>query len=227
MEVLGVLGMVVVLWLIIAASGAFPLLLLWFADFRYITDPHETISRAIGVAGKEWLAAEGFQSEGAICPLGVRMALFRHRDNHTAIAVYFVAERVVTDIVTAFPNDVEITTTNATDGVVAPFSPGSVMQCLPSLTLEDRWQKHLEGVQLLRQYLRVAEQPMGTLSETVWHATRRQIRHTWTHPWLILTFPYRYFVLKLRYRDVTVATQLDRGWINTGALSDIVHGGIP
>jgi len=226
-EVLGILGVVVALWLLISAAGAFPLLLLWFADFRYVADPLDTISQAIDATGKEWLAAVRFEPEGAIWPLGVRMALFRHRDNHTAMAVYFVAGRVVTDIATAFPNDVEITTTSTGDGVVAPFAPGSVMQCLPSLGLEDRWQKHLEGVQRLRQHLNAAEQPMGSLSESMGHSQRRQIRHVFTHPWLILTFPYRYFVLRLRYRNVTVTTQLDRGWINTRALSDLVHGCYP
>ncbi len=222
MEILGVLGVVVALWLVIAAAGAFPLLLLWFADFRYVAESHDTISRAINATGNEWLSVVGFEPEGVICPMGIKVTLFRHRDSHTAIAVYFFAGKVVTDIVTAFSNDVEITTSTTVDGVVAPFAPGSVMQCLPSLGLEDCWQKHLEGVQLLREHLNFAEQPMGSLSEYMGHSQRRQIRHTFTHPWLILTFPYRYFVLRLRYRDVTVATQLERGWIDTHALSDLV-----
>jgi len=192
-----------------------------------VADPEDTISRAIDAIGNEWLAVVGLEPEGAICPLGIRTALFRHRDNRTGIAVYFVANKVVTDIVTVFPNDVKVTTSSTGDAVVAPFAPGSVVQCLPSLGLEGRWEKHLDGVQRLREYLGAVEQPIGPLSEEMRRAVRRQIRHTFTHPWLILTVPYRYFVLRWRYRDVTVATQLDRGWIDTRALSDLVQSSIP
>lgn len=226
-EILGVLGVVIALWLLIAASGALPFLPLWFADFGYVADPEDTIFRAIDATGKGWLAEAGFEPEGAIRPLGIRTALFCHRDNHTAIAVYFAGNNVVTDMVTVFPNDVKITTTSSSDAMAAPFAPGSVVQCLPSLDPEGRWQKHVEGVQRLREHLGAVEQPISPVSERMRHSVRRQIRHTFTHPWLILTIPYRYFVLRWRYRDVTVATQLDRGWIDIQALSALVHGFVP
>ncbi len=38
-----------------------------------------------------------------------------------------------------------------------------------------------------------------------------------------MAIPYRYFVLRMRYRNLTVATQLERGWIDTGALFDLVR----
>ena len=223
MEVVNILGVVAALWLVIAVAGDFPLVLLWFADFDDVENPRAIMSRAIKAIGKEWLIANKFKPEGAVRPLGVRMALFRHRSDHTAFAVYFVAGKTIADFTTTFPNEVGITTTSTIDGIAAPLSPDSVMQCLPSLELEERWQKHKEAVRLLREDLNITEQPMDSLAEELAHSQRRQIRHIFTHPWLILTFPYRYFVSRLRYRNLTVATQLDRGWINTHTLSDLVR----
>ena len=211
-------------WVIIAASGAFPLLLLWFADYRYISNDKRYVSRAITVLRKNWLEEVGFDPEGVIRPLGIPMVLFRQRDGHAAIAVYFISDNIVTDIVTNFSDDVEVTTSNAADGVTAPLSPGCVMQCLPSYEADELWPEHLEAVALLREQLGADEQPMETIAEAVEYAQRRQIRNVLVHPWLILTIPYRCFVLKRRYRDVTVAEQFERGWINTRALSDLLNG---
>ena len=223
MGTLTLLGVVVAFWLVIAASGALPLLILRFADFRYVDEPQEIISRAINATGQDWIGAMGFDPEGAICPMGVKIALCRHRENHAAGAVYFVAGNAITDFVTAFPNNVGVTTSSTIDGPTAPLPPGSVMQCLPSLSLEDRWHAHLESVQLLRDHLTATEVSMGSVAEEMDHYVRRQVRHMFTRPWLVLTLPYRYFVTRFRYRNVTVATQLERGWINTRALSELVH----
>jgi len=179
MEIVNVLGVVAALWLMIAAAGAFPLVLLWFADFNDVENPRPIVSRAIKAIGKEWLIEAQFKPEGAVSPLGVQMALFRHRSNHTAFAVYFIAGKTVTDFVTAFPN-VGVTTTSTIDGIAAPLPPGSVMQCLPSLELEERWQKHKEAVRLLQEELNTAGQPMDLLSEELAHSQRRQIRHIFT-----------------------------------------------
>ncbi len=220
MEFIVVLGAVAAIWLLIAASGAFPLVLLWFADFDYVDDPRTTLSRAIRAMGKQWLIDNRFKPGGAVRPLGIRMALFRHQGGHTALAVYFLQGKTITDFVTYFSNGVAMTTSNTQDGIVAPLSPGSVMQCLPSMSFEECRLNHIEAVQLLQGQLNTTKEPMGELDDEMERASRRQIRHIFTRPWLILAFPYRYFVLRVRYRDLTVATQLERGWINIQSLSD-------
>jgi hypothetical protein len=85
------------------------------------------------------------------------------------------------------------------------------------------WQKHVEAVLLIRAQLNATEVPIGPLDEAGAASELGRIRYLFSHPWLILTIPYRYFILKWQYRGVTIATQLDRGWINLQALRDRIR----
>lgn len=214
-------------WLLITASGSFPILLLWYSKVEYQEDPRPAVSRAIKTLGKEWLIEAGFEPAGAVAPLGIRMALFLHRSGHTAMAVYFMGGKVITDMYTVFPNRVRLNTANSIDGVAAPPTPRSIVQCLPSHGLARRWQMHVEAAKLLRDELKSNGEPIGDLAEDMRDSTDRHARFLFTRPWVLLTIPYRYFVTRARYRDVTIAEQLDKQWIDAQALSELVHSPTP
>lgn len=217
---LTIIGVLLALWLLIAASGTAPLLFLWFADFRYVSDPASDIAWAVQALGPEWLDQVGLDPEGAIRPLGISMVLFRQRNQHTSLSIYRVGMQTIIDIETSYPNGVQVASTTTPDGILMPSPPGTVLQCLPRLRTDVVWQKHVEAVQLIRTQLNATEVPIGPLDEAGAASELGRIRYLFTHPWLILTIPYRYFILKWQYRGVTIATQLDRGWINVEALND-------
>lgn len=214
-------------WLLICASGAIPALLLWYADFDYVEDPRPTIARAAKAMGKQWLIDAGFKPEGVIAPMGIRMALFRHKSGHTGLAVYFVTGRMITDMFTRFPNRVGVSTSNTVDGVTAPLPPGGLIQCLPASNLAKRWQQHIDSAKLLRDELQIRAEPLDDLADSMYRSTDRQARYMFTHPWVILALPYRFLITRLRYRNVTVRQQLEKGWIDTRALSEQAQGAIP
>jgi hypothetical protein len=224
-NLLYVLAGVIGIWLLIAAAGTLPLLLLWMANYDYVKDPAQPISRAVQATGGDWLPTAGFEPEGVIQVAGIQMALFRHADSHTVGAIYFAEGKLLIDIVTRFTKNVELTTTNTIDGVTLPPAPGCVVQCLPSRSLDELWHVHLETVQLLCQQCNINQQPMsGPLNQWVRDSTRAQIRHFIARPWLILATPYRYFVTRNRYRNVTVANQIERGWLDPATLPLMAHG---
>ena len=219
-----IVGVFAAFWLMMTAAGFFPVLLLRGADYQYVADPEPTISRAMMATGGNWLPSMGFEPEGVIRPLGIPMALFRHRDSFATMAVYFAEGNTVIEAVSMFPNGIELTTTNTIDGVCLPNSPGALVQCLPSFGLHDQWQEHLESVEVLRRQCSLAEQQSGPINEWVRESVQRQIDHLFSRPWLILTFPYRYMVTRNRYRNVPLTAQIERGWLDPRTLSDVAHG---
>jgi hypothetical protein len=224
--ILVVLAVMVGFWLLISAAGFVPSLLILWADFQIVRDPRfeeSVLKQAMQRLGEAWLNDNGFEPEAVIRPLGIVMALFGNARHHAGLAVYSVADKFVVDMVTVFPNDVGITTANTIDGVAAPLSPGSIMQCLPSSSHEERWQAHLEAVAVIRAAVQAQEIPLGLINQEMARSVRRQVGNEIRHPWLILSIPYRYFVTRLLHRNVTVAEQIRRGWLDLDRLAQQVR----
>ncbi len=215
-------GWFVLIWIVVSLGGFVPLVLLIFADFSVMSDPgreRDILVRAAKAIGERWLTTNGFEPEGVLAPLGVTLAMFRHTPTHTALVVYLGQTTCHTDFVTIFANHVGVTTASTVNGVAAPPAPGTVMQCLPSSSLAERWRAHQDGVALIGAGTSAAPVAMGSIETEMAAAVRRQCRHIFAHPWLVLALPYRFFVTRWRYRNVTVAQQIERGWVSLARLA--------
>ncbi|MEM9753740.1 MAG: hypothetical protein AAF916_10190 [Planctomycetota bacterium] len=211
-------------WLLISAVGFLPGVLLRFSSFAPVDDGRDVVERAMGAVGHEWFAGSGFEARGAVRPLGIPIALFRHAGGQTCLAVYFAGDKPVIDFVTAFPNHVGVTTSSTIDGVTVPNSSGALNESFPHATIDELWAAHRESLEVLRGHLGVGPEPIGEVHEAMRDAVARQIGGALARPWRILTIPYRYGVLRFTRRNVSVAAQIDRGIVDVDALVNQATG---
>lgn len=208
---------ILALWLLVTAAGLLPLILLSLDPFNQVDQPGLILARASAALGGTWLYEQGFEPESAVRPMGMPIALFRHEHRHTAVALYFVKDNLITDFVTAFPNDISLTTSNTKDGFTVPTAPGAMSQAFPIMSSNALWQSHLDAVVLLSQELGVDPIELAPVAQEMKHHVKRQTAYIFIHPWLILTLPWRFAITRHRMAGMSIAQQIERRSISLEA----------
>lgn len=100
-----------------------------------------------------WAVEHGFEFLGtyfmnAVAPL--YMAVWRNAESTTFLCLYRMSTQAVTlsvrEFVTMLPKDHSLTTSSARDAFTLPFRSGSFMQTFPKLSMDQLWERHMEGI---------------------------------------------------------------------------------
>lgn len=212
-----------VIWLAILLAAVVSMIRLLRGNYRPLDESCEILQRAEALFDPGWLAETGFFPACAVRPTGDDIALFRHTDEVTLLGVYFTNSGTYVDYITIFSNQVGLTTGNTASAHTSPPAIGSITQTFPSLSHTERWNIHAETVQKLVGELGLPKYRIGDVDREFELAVKSDIRYVFNKPWLVLAIPWRFFVTRHRYRDLSVLDQIDRGWINIFELKHQVH----
>ncbi len=218
---LSILSTFALIWLLVGIVGIIPMAMLRWMAFKPQdgSTARQAYDQAFHKVDPEWFAEQGFKRAGVLRVPLITVAGWQHDVEPIYIAATLTEQGVGIDIVTRWADGGCLTTSNTKAGAMIPPEPGTFVQVFSNADPKTLWDRHFEAEAALQSVHQRSPGETINFTSDFERSVKEQCGRIITRPWCWLAMPWWMTVRQHRWSNISVAEQIDRGWVNPQDIS--------